>query len=338
MKTVGTFIAIVAVAVICSGTVLVHADSWKDCYVSGKELCEAGQWTQALQKAKMAARKARSEYGSTHCNYAKAEKLLGDICASRGQLHESALHRNVALKVRKALHGDNHPSVVKLLTAMADTYSLHGETSRAQELYREALAGADTREGTLPYHMVPALEGLALLQYSEGDLQQAEKRFEKTLKSYRLQRAYSPAKDVAIGRVATYLGHIAQIQEQPAKAAEFYRLAIAKFSRSLGPASPVVARSQRSLGELYSRQGNQALAMSFLKRALGSYESSGFPEDANVAATLTALARIHEQMNKPAEAMAFRQRALNIYSKASDFDRAAATQFLRSASIWSTPR
>jgi tetratricopeptide (TPR) repeat protein len=307
--------------------------SWRTYHTNAAALCRTGDLGEAFQQAKTALNLARAKYGQDHLNTAKSLEQVGEICAGWGRLQQADLFLNAALKVRKKIHGDSHPSVIKLLVCMADCHRLHRDHEKAEKLYRQALDLA-SGGGWGQSYTAPALEGLARLHSNQSEYSSAEPLYRKAIAIYATGGKYRPSEKSSHARCLVELAEIKCATGDFPQARELYGAALAKYSEVSDPASPMIAYICKRLGDLYALTGAPSVALTYFRRALGAYERTGLPEGPSTASTLAGMANLLKSQGRTAKATDLYNSAVSIYERTGGLNRELATMALSREKIW----
>jgi len=317
-----------------SGVGYADEPCWRTCQIETEELCRNGDWGQAFQAGKEAVKLARTKYGASHLNTAKSLAKLGDICAAWGKLQQSNLFLEEALRIRSGIHGECHPSVIRLLTMMADNFSLHRDNDRAEQLYRQALQLADKGSWDQSSYAAPALEGLARLSLNRGETSSAESLYKRVLLAYELGGKYRPGERLCEARCLLALADIQREKGDFRNARDLYEAVAKKYSKLSGPTSPMIALAYKRLADLHADKGMQSLALTYFQRSLGAHERTGLPEGLLTAATLAGMANLLKSKGQHDKAKFLYFSADKIYGRTGGFDRELATMVLTKEKIW----
>jgi tetratricopeptide (TPR) repeat protein len=309
---------------------------WRVCHTQAGALCRTGEWSQAFQQANTALNMAGTKYGQDHLNTAKSLERLGEICVARGRLQQADLIFSKALKIRTKIHGDCHPSVIKLLTIMADhqRLRLHRECDSAEKLYRKALDLADRGHWGESSYAAPALEGLARLYMDRGDYASAEPLYQKAISMYETGGKYRSSEKLGEARNSVCLAEIKRAKKDFPKARELYETALVRYLKVAGPTSPMIAFTYKRLADLYSDWHKPTRALAYYQRSLGAYENTGLPEGPLTAATLAAAANVVKSQGKLTTATGLYEAAQTVYDRNGGLDRELATMALTKARVW----
>jgi tetratricopeptide (TPR) repeat protein len=324
----------VIAALLLSTIVFADDSCWRTCQTEAEELCRTGAWGEAFQRAKLALKLARAQYGPRHLNFAKSLEGLGDICLAWGRSQQAEVFLNEALRIRRRIHGDCHPGVIKLLTMKADNFRMHRKGGQAERLYRQALDLADKGGWGESSHAGPSLEGLAKLLFYQGEYSRAEPLYRKAIAIYKTGEKYRPAEKLCVARCLIGLAEIKRAQKDFDGARELYETSMGKYSEVSGPGSPMIAFIYKRLADLYVDRRMPSLALTNFHRSLGAYERTGLPEGPLTASTLAGIANILKSQGKLARAKVLYNSAEEIYERTGGLDRELATMTLTKGRIW----
>ena len=316
------------VFLVMSGIGYADGPSWRTCQTQAEALCQKGEWSAAFQRCKSGMNLARANYGPLHLNTAKSLEKLGDICMTWGRLEQADQFLNEALRIRSRLHGDCHPSVIKLLTMTADNFRIHRDYDRAETLYREALHQAGKGGWGESSYAALAMEGLARLHLNRGEYASAEPLYQKAIAIYEVGEQYRPAEKLCLATCLLSLADIKRENRDFRKARELYEAALGKYSVASGPLSPMIALTYQRLADLYVARGMPSLALTYYKRALGAHYRTGLPAGPLNEGTVAGLANLLTSQGKLARGQDFSLSAEAIHKRTGGLDRKLAPQAL----------
>lgn len=178
--------------------------------------------------------------------------------------------------------------------------------TRAEALYRQALAAAEKREDEGRAEAVAETArylGAALSE--QGKYPEAAEAFRKSLAA----REDDPA-------VMGYLGSVLHKSGELKESETWKRRALEADEVAFGPAHPNVARDQVNLALLLVDMNRPEEAEPLLRQALEIHEVFLEPEDPYIARDLGTLARVLQKLNRPEEAEPLARRAVSIFKAA----------------------
>lgn len=329
-----TGIGIILFFLLLVGTSFADNTCWRSCQNEAQALSRGGVWDEAFQRSKEALQLARKKYGPSHLNTAKSMETLGDICTASGRLQQSNLYFGEAIKIRSNLHGECHPSVIRLLTMMGDNFRMHRQWDQAEQQYKKALLLAEAGGWGKSSDAAPALEGLARLLSDTGATQSAETLYQKAIAIYELGEKYRPAEKQSEARCLVNLADLKFENKEFSDARDLYEVALTKYLGTAGPTSPMVAYTYKRLADSYARRGMPSVALTYFHRALGAYERTGLPDGPLTAATLVGLANVLKTKGKKDEPKYLYRSADAIYERTGGLDGELATMVLTKERIW----
>ncbi|QFY43591.1 tetratricopeptide repeat protein [Candidatus Methylospira mobilis] len=160
--------------------------------------------------------------------------------------------------------------------------------------------------------LASTLNNLAMLHDAQGQYDQAEPLFQRTLSL--LNETQGPEHP----NIAITLNNMAMLHESKGQhdAAEpLYQRALAIQEKSLGPDHASVAGTLDHLARLHEAQGHHEAAEPLYRRALGIKKKVLGPDHPSVATSLNQLARIYDAQDQYRSAEPLYRRALAIYEK-----------------------
>jgi len=238
----------------------------------------------------------------------------------RGLYSEAAKVAEAALKIAEESLPDHSriPAEVKPIyekaIAIAELYQVQGKYSKAESLYKRALAIDEKSLGKDHPDVARDLNNLALLYYAEGRYAEAAPLFKRALMI--MEKAFGPDHP----QVATLLNNQAElyrIQSRYAEAEPLYKRALAIDEKSLGKDHPDVARDLNNLALLCYTQGRYAEAEPLYVRALPIMEKAFGPDHPKVATLLNNQAELYRAEGRYAEAEPLHKRVLTIGERSS---------------------
>jgi tetratricopeptide (TPR) repeat protein len=322
-----------AILLLAATTAGADDSCWLTCHSDAAALCSTGDLGEAFQQAKKGLCLAQEKYGSNHLNTAKSLEQLGEISVGWGRTQQADLYLNKALNIRRKMHGDSHPTVIKLLTEMADSHRIHRNYDRAEKLYGQAI---DLSADICMYNSITAsaLEGSARLYLDQGRYSRAEPLFRKAIDIYTTIEKYQPSMKAPFAKCLVGLAETKWAQGDLPQARKIYKTALRKFLDGSFPVSPMIAYTYKRLGDLSARRGASSVAVSYYNRALGAYEKTCLPEGSFTAATLAGMADLLKSQGKIARATDLYNSAVAIYERTGGLNRELATMALTKGKIW----
>ncbi|MGD1937357.1 MAG: CHAT domain-containing protein [Cyanophyceae cyanobacterium] len=284
-------------------------------FKAGERALDEGDFDEAIAAYTQA--KAIYEQEKDNRRLARTFDRLGDVATQQGNFSKAL--RIYQAAYAKAQDLEDTPLIGTLMTSQAELYERLGQYDQAASWLFQAQANAQKQEADpIPLdggvYELPRLQGeiarwMGRLQLRQGDLREALRQAQESLKYYGYLPDGYPEKSSGLRRSWTLLGEVQRSLNQPEQSLNSFQEAL-KFAQSMGdrPGESLVFQ-QKGLTYLTLKQWDQAdLA---LNQAATLAKNSG----AQVAAgqALTALGQLSiERKNK---------------KKAIDQLRAAATQW-----------
>jgi tetratricopeptide (TPR) repeat protein len=236
---------------------------------------------------------------------------LGELLTSMAQFRsaEEVLKQALALLVES--HGEQHPSMGKVLSGLGLLTRELGRYREAEDYLSRALS-VEEATGKDDTRLAAALNNLALLLQDTNRLADAEPLMRRALALD--EKSYGPEHP----EVATDLNNLAQLLRATNRLAEaepLMRRVVTIMEKSYGPEHPDVATALNNLAQLLQATNRLAEAEPLMRRALAIDEKSYGPEHPNVARDLNNLAQLLKATNRLAEAEPLMRRALAIDEK-----------------------
>ncbi len=277
---------------------------------------------QALERA-VAAEKAQREERTKAENEAVKSTQVAEFLQDmlKGVEPSVAMGRDTTL-LREILHRTadrigrdlkDRPEVeTELRHTLAGVYQELGDSKKAIDLYRGALATARKLWGDEHEHVASTLSNLSLALGADGQLTEAESTQRESLAIYRKLRG-SEHEDVA--DVLDSLGGMVRLQGRLPEAESLHREALAMRRKLLGSEHTDTAASLNNLASVLEKRGNLSEAEVLYREALEVLRKQLEPGDPRVATTLNNLAGALKDQNKLAEAGSLHREALAMLRK-----------------------
>ncbi len=221
---------------------------------------------------------------------------------------EQTCQRSIAIFAQ--LFGENDPSLVNALNALAELYRLTGKFSQAEPLYKRAITLCQEMPETWLSKMATLLNNLALLYYEQGKYDLAEPLYLRSIEVN--TKARGGIEQEYIAQSIANLGLLYYSQGKYAQAERLYQQALAIFEKTSGMQHPDAATCLRSVGELYISQNRYDQAEPFLRQAMDVYEQCLGPNHPALAVTLHLYADVLRKLERVKEAALCERRAKSI--------------------------
>lgn len=218
-----------------------------------------------------------------------------------------------AVEIRRRLHGERDPKLVRSFSWLGSLALLQGEVEQAEWLYQQAHVAAEHQYGAGHVRTAATLHNLGLVAQRCGQHAEAAQFYERAL-AIKLQRLGWGHASVAA--TLTNLGNLARLQEDAHNALQLYAQAREIYERTLGGANPGLATALTGMGRVYLKLGQIDEARFVLERALRIREALQVaPMQLAGSRLLLAQAIRHTE---PGQALALVRRALREYEASPD--------------------
>ncbi|MBL8954774.1 MAG: serine/threonine protein kinase [Myxococcaceae bacterium] len=279
-----------------------HIEDVRRLVVESETLAAANQYAEGLALAE------RATAAATDAGYepvrAAALVSAGNLLEERGDY--LAAERSLfdgAMAARTGGDDETEASAWTRLVYLA-TEDL-GKPDVAWRYARQANAVLGHRPSPVTGARLAAYE--AYLLVTEGRLAEAEARAEQALN---LSEALVPANPLAVGRVLTLFGMIADARGQYAKSTALLRRALEVREQALGKGHPDLANQLMNLATALEREGDYDEALALARRALDIYRSTLGDQHATTARGLSTIAEILRASGRFREALEPYEQAL----------------------------
>jgi tetratricopeptide (TPR) repeat protein len=204
---------------------------------------------------------------------------------------------------------DNHPKAAWLLNQVGTRWNTLAEWSRAEPLFRSALAIFEKSLGENHPEVATALNNLAQLLKATNRLSEAEPLMRRALAIWEKSLGENhPSVATALNNLALLL----QATNRLSEAEPLYRRALAILEKSLGENHPDVATALNNLALLLQATNRFSEAEPLMRRALAIDEHSYGENHPKVSIRLNNLAQLLADTNRLSEAEPLMRRALAI--------------------------
>ena len=205
------------------------------------------------------------------------------------------VHFEQALALRTDALGPEHPEVARVHLYIGNHYyerrnfeSARDHLAIALELSEAAFEPDDPR-------LAMILDDLGNADQELGDLDLAQRRYERSLAIRRAQSASHPHLGTSWGN----LGYLAWVRGDLPAAQRYYRLKVEAMERAFGPDSHRTAQALSSLAETLMATGDFGEAKDLLNRAIVIGEATRGAEDRDTVRYRSNLARVLRAEAKP---------------------------------------
>jgi tetratricopeptide (TPR) repeat protein len=234
---------------------------------------------------------------------------------SRGALHFSNGEHDEAFEaygqaraVWIDLHGEDHPSVVRMMNNLGSVHFSRGELDEAGELFERVVEYRTRSLGAEHPNVASALANLGSVAQEQGDFERALEIAERVLELRKtVYEPDHPHMARAHHQLAVSLGTLGRYRRartQHERALEIQR-------KALGEDHPDVAFSLNSLGSAVERLGELEEAERLYRAALAHVEEHMGADHSNAALTHLNLGDLLRRTDRVEEAIASHRRALD---------------------------
>jgi tetratricopeptide (TPR) repeat protein len=236
---------------------------------------------------------------------------LGERALSHGRLAEAEPALEAALASAEVLRPGEARSgrddrLVSSLNALGDLRMAQGSPTKAELLYRRALALLEKRSGPDSPETAAAVAYLAEACAMSGKAAEADKLLRRSLSS----AEKDPRRHAEIAARLSELAALERALGRDDEAAAAYRRALAVTEKALGPESRLAADRLTDLALFHHARGDFAEAEGYYQRALAVKEKVLGPGNPETEAALNDLALFYEAQEKLDDAEALYKRAL----------------------------
>jgi serine/threonine protein kinase/tetratricopeptide (TPR) repeat protein len=191
-----------------------------------------------------------------------------------------------ALKVRKAVLGNDHLDVAKSLSNLAELLRDRGDFTSAEALYREALAVRRKLLGNEHPDVATNVVALAVVFDDEGNYPGAEALYREALA---MQRKLLGNEHTDVARTLNNLANVLDAEGDFAGAETLYRETLTMLRKFFGNEHPAVAIALSNLANTLDDQGDYAGSEALNKEALAMRRKILGNEHPSVAENLANL-------------------------------------------------
>ena len=259
---------------------------------------------------------------------AAIHQTIGRSYGSLGLYEQGAAQHVHALRIRRQLHGEDHPDVVESMNDLAALRYYNGQYDQAERLYVDALQLGRRVLGPEHEQVTSIMNNLAVLYRFTNRLPEAETLYFEALEIDR-RRLGDEHEEIAVRW--NNLGALYFRQGRLAEAEELYRRALGVRQRLLSADHPLIAQSMNNLAAALRGQGQLDEAEGYYRQALEIRRRVLPPSHPDLARSMLGYARLLMTLGKVAEAEALLHEALSIRREtlpAGDWRTASAASLL----------
>jgi tetratricopeptide (TPR) repeat protein len=256
-------------------------------------------------------------------NYQWRVLMYGSSRALRlNNLPEAARLAGEALSLAGTF-GATDTRLSKSQVQMAEVYRRQGKSDLAEQTYRDAIASCEKAVGPKNPDLILPLQCLAnFYYYTKVRYDQVAVLYQRILDIVRTEPAPDP---LEAARWERNLADVYQLQNQNARAEDFYQQALASAESATNVPAGEQVEYLQALGDFYRLRGQCDRAEPVLKRALAIREqaagSDSEPDaELDVAVCCDYLGQTYLAWNKPEQAELFYRRSLALVEKISGDD------------------
>lgn len=245
------------------------------------------------------------KHGADHASVADTHLNMGLVLGAKGQINESLIHLQKALKIQKSVLGRDNIDVAELLTEIGRMLSKKGDFEGALIKFEKAL---EIRESTFGYDhflVIASLQDIGKAFGDMGDFTAAEVTYRKALK---IQEEVLGEVHPDVAATCHMIGTALCQYGDFSKAMEEHRLALSIRETTLGKNHPMTAESQTDIGIVLCQKCDYEVAEWRHRKALRIRELKG-KDDEDCAISLSYLGDVLSRKGEYPEAVKAVKRA-----------------------------
>jgi serine/threonine-protein kinase len=217
------------------------------------------------------------------------------------------------LKVRRSLHGEDHPALATSLTLLAELANRQGDFARAESLAVRGLAIQEQAPDAEPLAAARALIAAGTADWQLGDLASATARFERALA---IKEKVLGPRHPDLGGVLNDLAIVHWLKKDLEGARSLYQRALPLMERRYGAQHPEVAGGWNNLALVELEAGRYAEARKLHERALAIRRAVLAPDHPDIAESFNNLGNVLMQLDDLEGARSMFEQALAIRERA----------------------
>lgn len=222
-----------------------------------------------------------------------------------------------ALRLRRALFGDDHPKVARLRVEIGNVLLRKGEYADALEHFTDARTIVEHVFGRDHPSVAGPLNGIALTMKATGDVAGSIAPLERSLA---IARASAGDRHDSVAVALSNLGLAYDALGENADALSAFDEALSIRRELFGNEHVAVARTRTNRATALRRLGRVDEAQAELRKALGVFETAMGPDSAVVGVVALNLGELIAGRGDHDEALDFYARALDIFEQHNDVD------------------
>ena len=240
---------------------------------------------------------------------ASIRQKLASAYRELGTLESAQTHQELALQLRHASLGDQHPDTLKSMYAAAVLYREQSRYAEAVQLAGQALSGQKRVLGPDHTSTLLTMNILGQAYQEQGNLNEAEAIL-KQAENIAIRALGEEDKYTLFIRVS--LASVYRAQGQFSRAETLLETILPPYQRLWGEEHPYTLDLMRVLGMLYSRHKDPGDAKDIFSRELEIRRRVLGEEHLQTLSTMRSLAKLHTQQGRYPEANDLAVRALEI--------------------------
>jgi len=246
----------------------------------------------------------RRLYSDRHPSVADTLINLGAVQFERGRYSDAERFDREALEIIRAWYGSNHPATASALTMLGRAIIQQSvRYDEAAEVLRESLAIQERVHGPVHPRVASALNELGLVALRQGNLDEAEARFQRMTDVYR--QVYQD-KHYYIGVALSNLGGVYQQRAQYPRAEALFREVLRRYAETLPAEHQLVGIAQVRLGRQLVRQRRYADAEREILKGYEILMKQTSPPARWIHFAREDLVTVYGALNHPEKAESFR--------------------------------
>lgn len=302
----------------------------------GQSYSGLGLMPEALRLMEQQVSLARSQFGETDAELARALEALGHVhySMSKYALADEAFGEAELIRIRLGLEHD--AEWVRLMHSIATNLRSQQRFEQAIEYHRRAEAGGRTLAGPDRSTLGSVLQGFAATYAESGDYSAGERYAREALPL--VKGAIYEGHDLYSNALNT-LGHVLRRQYKLEESESVFRSFVARQTEILGKDHFLVGRAYNNLATLLRAKGDYSGAQQALQEALRIYTSGREPDQLDLGVTHHNLAGVYREageftqaLDEVEQAITFKRNAVGPRSPqlvSSLLEKAAALRELR---------
>ena len=227
----------------------------------------------------------------------------------RGEYARALEGFHKALEIRRAVHGEHHPTVAKCYNNIGVVYDSQGEYARALESFHKALEIWRAMHGERHPDVAASYNNIAAVYDRQGEYAKALEGYRRALEIWRaVQGERHPDVATCYNNIGVALDNLGE----PVRALESFRKALDINRAVYGERHPDVAMCYNNIAGVYDSQGEYARALEGYQKALDINRAVQGERHPDVATCYNNIALAYERQGEYARALEDYRKALEI--------------------------